>query len=147
MTESAMVEPSSPELDAHATRSTPKWLLALAVAVIALVAGAVGATLSHLAFPAEAGPPGQTGSTGPTGPAGAPGVDGASSTLDTNKVGYCFNYSTQYRGSDTWVDSVELFAPTSNNGTLSCPVGNFVSLTPTGPNGTPIKGYDASKQQ
>jgi hypothetical protein len=125
--------------------TAPRWLLATSACVIALVAGCAGAAMTHLAFPAQRGPVGHTGPAGPTGPAGKAGTDGSSATLDTNKIGYCFSVSTQYKDV-TWVDDVQLFAPTSNNGTLSCPVGSFVSLTPTGPDGSPIKNYDASRK-
>jgi len=85
---------------------------------------------------------------GPSGPAGHVGPEGPSGSLqvvDTNKLGYCFQSSYQYNDEVSWIDSAYLVAPTNNGGTLSCPSGSFVSLTPVGPNGQPVKNYDVSK--
>jgi hypothetical protein len=48
------------------------------------------------------------------------------------QMGVCFNYdtSTDEDGS-VYVSSVDVTAPTSTNGVLSCPTGTFISLTPT----------------
>ena len=126
-------------------KATPRWALAAGAAVIAVVAGAAGAGLTQLAFPAEQGPAGPAGRPGSVGPAGPAGTSGTSASLDTNKVGYCFDATYQYSDQANWVDSVSLFAPTSNNGTLSCTSGTFIPLTPTGPNGAPVKNYDATR--
>lgn len=120
-------------------KPTPRWFFVIAAAVLAVVAGAAGAGLSQLAFPAQRGPAGPAGATGATGPAGRNGTDGTVASLDTNKLGYCFSSDYQYSGNQSWISDVQLFAPTSNNGTLSCPSGQFISLTPTGPDGMPIK--------
>jgi hypothetical protein len=138
----------------------PLVTVGLAV-LIALVAGMVGATLDHLAFPAHngatgargavgvAGPRGTPGTKGATGPQGAPGqaanisaVLAAIPQFDTNKLGYCFNEE----GTDTLgvytITSVNFTAPEDNAGTLSCPIGTFISLTPMGPQGNPVTGYN-----
>lgn len=145
-----LLTPTSSESRGATLRSTPKWLFALGGIAIALTAGAAGAGLTQLAFTPEAGsvgPAGPTGLAGSIGPVGAPGNNAASQRLDTNKVGYCFDYSYQYNSDINWIDSVSLFAPTSNNGTLSCPSGSFISLTPTGPNGLPVKNYSATRPE
>jgi hypothetical protein len=122
--------------------------LLLGVAITALVAGASGAGITLAAFQPHVGPTGPAGPAGPAGtvgPEGPAGQRGSSQVIDTNKLGYCFESSYQYNNDINWIDSVYLSAPTSNGGTLSCTSGSFVPLTPVGPNGQPVKNYEASK--
>jgi len=120
------------------------WKMFLAVGIVALVAGIVGAGIFRVAFPPAAGPVGVTGPAGPAGPAGNPAP---AAIVDTNKLGYCYDYNTNTSndGSTTWMTWADISAPTDNNGTLSCYSGTFVSLTPVMPNGNPVKNYDATR--
>jgi hypothetical protein len=111
---------------------------------IALLAGGIGALISGAAFPAKDG---KVGASGPAGPAGPPGsaASVAKVNVDTNKLGYCFttNGGTDSNG-DYSIRSVSLFPPTvSSGGALSCPEGQFVSLTPDSPQGGAVSNYNA----
>lgn len=120
---------------------TPKpWGLLVATAIIALVLGFAGGIASHAIFPQKAGPAGAEGpqgKTGPQGEAGQSGAAGAAASIDLSKIGFCFNVNNNTSGTVSFVDGVSIFAPTDTNGTLSCSIGQYVTLQPTLPNGGP----------
>lgn len=115
------------------------WKLLAAAAVVALFAGGVGAVIATTLVSTDAG------DRGPAGPAGPAGESAPARVVDPNKLGYCVDVTNNYGGNTAFVQYMSLYAPTSNNGTLSCSSGQFVSLTPTGPNGNAIKNYDATR--
>jgi hypothetical protein len=152
------ITPTTPIVAVATVKPRPSTQkLAAFAAGIALVAGSAGAVVAGLAFPPANGKVGPAGVTGHAGIAGVPGVAGvagpagssaAAAIVDTNKLGYCFttNNSSTNDGLTNiyYISSVELFAPTDNNGTLSCGVGSFISLTPESPAGTPVANYNAT---
>ena len=128
-----------PTQDKHTTLK-----LVVIAACIAILAGGFGALIATVGFPAKNGKVGATGPTGHAGPQGAQGVVGPSgnaATVDTNKMGYCFSVNYTSNSAASWANSVSLSPPTDNNGTLSCTVGQFVSLTPVTPQGYPVPNY------
>lgn len=121
--------------------------LAMIALLIALIAGGIGASISAALFPATNGKVGIQGPAGHAGPAGPAGsaASVAKVNVDTNKLGYCFNTNS---GTDSMgnynITGVSLFPPTvSSGGALSCPVGQFVSLTPNSPQGQAVSNYNA----
>lgn len=123
-----------------------RLLLAVIGVAIALVAGVIGGLVGQTIFPAKNGARGPHGDAGPMGPQGPAGSAATIQTLDTNKVGYCFDTSSTYDSNYpiNIVTNVSLSPPTDTGGTLSCPSGTFVALTPNGPNGTPVANYNPS---
>ena len=116
-------------------RRTHRGWLAVAIVAAALGGGVVGGLTTILVAPAQIGPRGSAGDAGPTGPTGPAGQ---ATALNTNVLGYCVNvnyytYTDSSGTSNTWVSGVYISAPAKdpNSGTLSCPSGQFVSLTPT----------------
>ncbi len=143
----AAVQPASaPAVQPVKPGPSTRKLVIIALS-IALLAGGIGALITGAAFPAKDGKVGATGPIGAKGPAGPPGSAAAVAkvNVDTNKLGYCFNTNagTDSNG-DYTVTSVSLFPPTvSAGGALSCPVGQFVSLTPNSPQGGAVSNYNA----
>jgi hypothetical protein len=119
---------------------------AIVCVLIALFAGAIGALTSATAFPAHNGKAGVVGARGPAGPAGPAGsaASVANVNVNTSKLGYCFNTTdgTDSMG-DYTITGVQLFPPTDSDGALSCPEGQFVSLTPNSPQGSAVSNYNA----
>ena len=119
-----------------------QWKLPAATAAIALAFGFGGGIASHAAFPAQRGPRGRPGATGAT------GATGSAANINLNKIGFCVD--TSYGSADVtlsdgvstqnlfYVSNVNIYAPTDNQGTLSCGNGgNYFTLEPVLPNGQP----------
>jgi hypothetical protein len=102
----------------------------------AVVGAATGAGVAAAA--SSPGPQGAQGPEGPQGPAGAAGATGAAGSSPTN-LGVCVSQTTytnyNYSPPQTFITNVSVTTPVLANGVESCPVGNFVSITPGGTGG------------
>jgi len=115
---------------------TREHVLTLVVAVLSAAAVGFGAGYGASDYhPGPAGARGLSGASGARGNVGAAGPAGAAgAAASVQQLGVCFSYTTWTSGGSTWINSVDVSSPYKNHdGTVSCPTGTYVPVTPQGP--------------
>lgn len=126
MSETTMMQPVDGESQAPEHNSK----LLYAVGGLGLVAVALGGTALGLAISAHT----FASNANTTAVSSINNLQGQVSNLSQQKIpqmGICFSYTWQTDADgSTYVTGVNVTAPTSTNGVLSCSSGSFISLTP-----------------
>lgn len=113
------------------TRKVNRTLvLSVAAAVAAGAASGFGFGYLHSGPIGPRGLPGPVGKPGPVGPAGPVGPPGSAASV--SNLGVCFTVTYASQAGTSWVSGVSVFTPTVKNGVISCPVGQYIPVSPQG---------------